>query len=81
VLLACVAEPAQPNAQAVPIGGSCDERPVEGGVRSPDCAVLVPGTSARFELGCDPEHTVRSLARDDDAAVRCVVPPSALGLR
>jgi hypothetical protein len=81
VLLGCVAEPAQPQAQWVPIGESCKERPVEGGVRSPDCAVGVPGTNARFELGCDPEHTVRSRARPEDAAVRCVLPESELTIR
>lgn len=78
VLLGCVAESAQPQAKGVPIGETCKERPVEGGVRSPDCAVGVPGTNARFELGCDPEHTVRSRARPEDAAVRCVMPESAL---
>ena len=81
VLLGCVAEPAQPQAQWVPIGESCKERPAEGDVRSPDCAVGVPGTNARFELGCDPRHTVRSRARPEDAAIRCVVPESALRFR
>jgi hypothetical protein len=81
VLLGCVAEPAQPQARWVPIGESCKERPVEGGVRSPDCAVGVPGTNARFELGCDPLHTVHSRARPEDAAIRCVVPERALRFR
>jgi hypothetical protein len=80
VLLGCVAEPAQPGAQWVPIGQSCDERPLEGGVRSPDCAIGVPGTRARFELGCDPEHARRSHARTEDAAVRCVLPGKAAPL-
>jgi hypothetical protein len=77
VLLACVAEPAMPRAHAVPIGESCLQRPVEAGVRSPDCAVVVPGTHARFELGCDPERTVRSHARADAAAFRCLLPAPA----
>ncbi len=74
VLLVCVAEPATPQASFVPIGQSCDERPEEGGVRSPDCAVGVPGTHALFEVGCAPERTVRSRARAEDAAFRCVIP-------
>jgi len=73
-LLVCVAEPAMPQAHFVPIGESCDERPEEMGVRSPNCAVGVPGTHARFELGCAPERVVRSRARAGDAAFRCVAP-------
>jgi hypothetical protein len=42
--------------------------------------VGVPGTTARFELGCDPERTVPSRARPGDAAFRCVVPERALEL-
>jgi hypothetical protein len=74
VLLVCVAEPAMPQAHSVPIGESCDERPEEAGVRSPNCAVGVPGTHARFELGCAPERVVHSHARTEDAAFRCVAP-------
>jgi hypothetical protein len=74
VLLLCVAEPAMPQAHFVPIGESCDERPEEAGVRSPNCAVGVPGTHARFELGCSPERVLRSRARAEDAAFRCVIP-------
>ena len=81
VLLGCAAEPAQPQAQWVPIGESCDERPAEGDVRSPDCAVGVPGTRARFELGCDPDHTLRSRARPEDAAIRCLLPAEAFAAR
>jgi len=77
VLLECVAEPAPPQARWVPIGESCSELPDEGGVRSPSCAVGVPGTAARFVLGCDATRTVRSRARAGDAAVRCVVPEPA----
>jgi hypothetical protein len=58
VLLGCVAEPAMPQAKAVPIGSVCDERPTAAGVRRPDCAIVVPGTQARVELGCDPAPTV-----------------------
>jgi hypothetical protein len=69
-LLACVAEPALPRARAVPLGTVCDERPAEGPVRSPDCALAAPG-GARFELGCDTERVVRTPPRPDGAAVRC----------
>ncbi len=78
VLLGCVAEPALPQATAVPIGEACDERPAEGGVRSPNCAVSVPGTQGRFELGCDPDHPVTSRSGPEHAALRCVLPESAL---
>jgi hypothetical protein len=78
VLLGCIAEPAMPQATAVPIGEVCDERPTEGGVRSPNCAVAVPGTHARFELGCDPSHKVSSRSNPYHAALRCVLPESAL---
>jgi hypothetical protein len=54
----------------VPLGSVCDERPLEAEVRSPDCALASP-SGARFELGCDPAHTVRSKASPDHAAVRC----------
>ena len=77
VLLVCAAEAAMPQARWVPIGESCAERPEEAGVRSPDCAVGVPGTRARFELGCETERTVRSDARAEDAAFRCVAPARA----
>jgi hypothetical protein len=77
VLLGCVAEPAMPQAIAVPLGEVCDERPAEGGVRSPNCALSVPGTQARFELACDPEHPVASRSGPDHAAIRCVLPASA----
>jgi len=77
-LLACTAEPALPHAQVVPIGESCDERPEEMGVRSPNCAVGVPGTHAHFELGCDPARVVRSAATPEQAAFRCVLPAGAL---
>jgi hypothetical protein len=77
VLLGCIAEPAMPQATAVPIGEVCDERPSEGGVRSPNCALSVPGTQARFELGCDPEHRVISRSNPYHAALRCVLPESA----
>jgi hypothetical protein len=79
VLLGCVAEPAMPQAAAVPIGSTCDERPEEGGVRSPNCAVVVPGTQARFELGCDPAHKVISRSNPYHAPLRCVLPESAFG--
>jgi hypothetical protein len=75
VLLGCVAEPALPRARAVPLGSVCDERPLEAEVRSPDCALASP-SGERFELGCDPAHTVRSKASPDHAAVRCVIPGS-----
>lgn len=78
VLLGCVAEPALPRATAVPIGEVCDERPPEAGVRSPNCAVSVPGTEGRFELGCDPDHPVRSRSGPEHAAVRCVLSENAL---
>jgi hypothetical protein len=81
VLLGCAAEPAQPQAHWVPIGESCDERPAEADVRSPNCAVGVPGTRARFELGCDPDHTMRSRARPGDAALRCLLPAEAFAAR
>jgi len=77
VLLGCVAEPAMPQATAVPIGEACDERPEEGGVRSPNCALSLPGTQARFELGCDPGHKLSSRSNPYHAAVRCVLPESA----
>ena len=79
VLLGCVAEPAMPQAVAVPIGAVCDERPEEAGVRSPNCAVAVPGTQARFELGCDPNLEVISRSTPDLAALRCVLTEQALG--
>jgi len=78
VLLACVAEPALPQAKAVALGEVCDERPSEGGVRSPNCAIALPGGAARFELGCDTEHAVTSRAGPEHAAVRCVLPESEL---
>jgi hypothetical protein len=78
VLLGCVAEPAMPQATAVPIGKACDERPAEGGVRSPNCAVSLPGTEGRFELACDPDHPVASHSGPEHAAIRCVLPGSAL---
>jgi hypothetical protein len=78
LLLGCVAEPAMPQATAVPIGEACDERPSEAGVRSPNCALSVPGTQARFELACDPDHPVASHSRPEHAATRCVLPESAL---
>jgi hypothetical protein len=76
-LLGCVAEPALPRARAVPLGSVCGERPLEAEVRSPDCALEAPG-GARFELGCDPAHLVRSRAAPEHAAFRCVLPASAL---
>jgi hypothetical protein len=76
-LLGCVAEPALPRARAVPLGSVCDERPLEAEVRSPDCALAAPG-GGRFELGCDPAHGVRSRTAPEHAAVRCVLPASAL---
>jgi hypothetical protein len=79
VLLGCVAEPAMPQARFVPIGEACDERPSEGGVRSPGCALGLAGGAARFELGCDPQHAVPSRSRPEHAAFRCVVPERALG--
>jgi hypothetical protein len=81
-MLRCVAEPAMPQARAVPIGASCPERPSEGGVRSPDCAVAVPGTEARFELGCDVDFVRAARGAADDAAFRCVsaeAPPARPG--
>jgi len=81
VLLGCVAEPAMPQARWVPIGEACDERPAEGGVRSPNCALGLAGGSARFELGCDPQHAVTSRSLPEHAAFRCVVPERALGER
>jgi hypothetical protein len=71
-LLGCVAEPALPRARAVELGRVCDERPPEAAVRSPDCALASP-SGARFEIGCDPAHAVRSRSSPDHAAVRCVV--------
>jgi hypothetical protein len=71
-LLSCVAEPALPRARAVPLGTVCDERPAEGPVRSPDCALAAPG-GGRFEIGCNPEHVARVPARPDGAAVRCAL--------
>jgi hypothetical protein len=71
-LLGCVAEPALPRARGVPLGSVCDERPLEAEVRSPDCALAAPD-GARFEIGCDPAHVVRSKSHPDHAAVRCVV--------
>jgi hypothetical protein len=78
VLLGCIAEPAMPQSTAVPIGEACDERPTEAGIRSPNCAVSLPGTQARFELGCDPDHKVISRSNPQHAALRCVLPASAL---
>jgi hypothetical protein len=81
-LLACVAEPAREGAQRTAIGGECTERPAEGGVRSPNCAVGVPGVAGGFELGCEEE--ARSGSADpqpDRAALRCVVAETALGTR
>jgi hypothetical protein len=80
VLLACVAEPAGPRAAGVPIGSECVERPSEGGVRSPGCALRVPDTDALLELGC--EAVARPSARrpaPDQAAFRCVLAETALG--
>jgi hypothetical protein len=71
-LLGCVAEPALPRARAVPLGSVCDERPLEGLVRSPDCALAAPD-GGRFEIGCDPARAARATAPADHAAVRCVV--------
>jgi hypothetical protein len=80
VLLACMAEPAGPYAQGAPIGSECFERPSEGGVRSPDCAVRVPDTDARFELGCEAvERPEGKRPTPDQAAFRCVLPERALG--
>jgi len=78
-LLGCIAEPAMPQATAVPIGEVCDERPSEAGVRSPNCALSVPGSEARFEIGCDPAHKVISRSRPKHAAIRCALPESAVG--
>jgi hypothetical protein len=78
VLLGCVAEPALAHATAVSIGEVCDERPLEADVRSPNCALALPGAAARFELGCDPAHPVPSRALPDHAALRCVLPESEL---
>lgn len=81
-LLACIAEPARAGAQRTAIGGECNERPAEGGVRSPNCAVGVPGVAIAFELGCEEE--ARSAAADprpDQAAFRCVVAETGLGTR
>jgi hypothetical protein len=81
-LLACIAEPAREGARAVAIGGECSERPSEGGVRSPDCAVRVPGSTAAFELGCEEEtRTGAARPQPEQAALRCVLPETALGTR
>ena len=83
--LACGAEPAGPEAPVVPIGAACAERPAQGGVRSPDCAVAFPGGApdARFELACrEAPVDARAAAahpRAELAAFRCVVLPGALG--
>jgi hypothetical protein len=77
-LLGCVAEPAMPQARWSPLGAVCDERPAEGSVRSPGCALGLGDGAARFEIGCDPEHAVSSRSRPEDAALRCVVPADAL---
>lgn len=82
VLLACIAEPAAVNAVSTAIGGECSERPSEGGVRSPNCAVGVPGTGASFELGCEVKpRTGGDWRRADLAAFRCVLNERALGTR
>lgn len=78
VLLGCIAEPALPQADAVPLGSVCDERPLEAEVRSPNCALELPGGAARVEIGCDPAHPRASRAGPTHAALRCVLPESAL---
>lgn len=80
VLLACVAEPAGPHATGVPIGSECVERPSEGGVRSPACALSVPDGKALFVLGCEAvERPSAQRPAPDQAAFRCVLPERALG--
>jgi hypothetical protein len=79
VLLACVAEPADPRARGIPLGGECIERPSEHGVRSPDCALFVPDSDARFELLCAAAELGARAPTPEQAAFRCVLPESALG--
>jgi hypothetical protein len=77
--LACVAEPAGPDAGAVAIGGACAEGPRAGALRRPACALELPDAGVRFALTC------RDLARAGaaapgplQAAVRCVLPAREL---
>jgi hypothetical protein len=79
VLLACLAEPAAPRAQGITLGGECVERPSEHGLRSPDCAVFVPDSEARFELFCALAPPAAKLPTPQQAAFRCVLPEAALG--
>lgn len=79
VLLACVAEPADPRARGISPGGECVERPSEHGVRSPDCALFVPDSEARFELLCAAAEPGARVPAPEQAAFRCVLPESALG--
>lgn len=80
VLLACLAGPAGPRATGVPIGSECPERPVEGNLRSPGCALRVPDREAVFELGCEAvERPTAQQPAPDQAAFRCVLPERALG--
>jgi hypothetical protein len=80
VLLACIAEPAGPYATGVPIGSECLERPLEGDLRSPGCALRMPDSDARFELGCVAvERPAAQRPAPDQAAFRCVLPEHALG--
>jgi hypothetical protein len=75
-VLVCLATPAMPQARAVPIGSECYERPSED-VRSPDCAVAVPDSAARFELFCNLEpQPPRALPPPEVEAFRCVLPES-----
>ena len=83
--LACGARPAGLEAPVVPIGAACAERPAQGGVRSPDCAVAFPGGApdARFELACRAApldaRAAAAHPRAEHAAFRCVVLQLALG--
>jgi hypothetical protein len=80
VLLACIAEPAGPSASGVPLGSECLERPTEGDLRSPGCALRMPDSDVRFELGCvSLERPAAQRPAPGQAAFRCVLPESALG--